>query len=380
MGSCRAQDMAASNRFPVRLFADYTPGSVVAGSHSSEGEVVVKTHRYEIRGRFCGFPCAFAALAAVVLTLGCSDPSPKSESTNGAAGDNDDKFTIVMIPKATQATFWNQVRQGAERAAEEFKVELIWKGPAKDNDRTDQQRVLQQFTNESVDGILLAPTDRVGLAEDVRTATGKGIPVLIFDSGLDAEQGKDFISYVATDNLAAGKLGGKHLMEMIGKGGKAVLFRHMEGQESTTNRENGALEEFKAADADVLSDNRYSGETSIQAQNTALNMIDVLREAAGIFASNQTSSEGLLLALEQQNLAGKVKFVGFDSSPLLVRGLREGHIDALVVQDPVNMGYTAVKLMAQHLKGEEIEPLVHTDTHIVTRENMDDAKIAPLIE
>jgi ribose transport system substrate-binding protein len=345
----------------------------------------VRIRRLGFRSWTCGLHCALAALAAAVLTVGCSDSASTIDAAADGASDNDDgakdgKFTIVMIPKATQATFWNQVRQGAERGAEEFDVELIWKGPAKDNDRTDQQRVLQQFTNESVDGILLAPTDRIGLAEDVRTATGKGIPVLIFDSGLDAEQGKDFISYVATDNLAAGKLGGKHLMDLIGDGGKAVLFRHMEGQESTTNRESGALEEFKAAGAEVLSDNRYSGETSIQAQNTALNMIDVLREAAGIFASNQTASEGLLLALEQQNLAGKVKFVGFDSSPLLVRGLRDGHIDALVVQDPVNMGYTAVKLMVQHLRGEEIDPLVHTDTHVVTRENMDDAEIAPLIE
>ncbi len=339
----------------------------------------MKTRLVERPGSARRRHCAFAALLVASLATGCSDKAA-STATPGEDSADDGKHTIVMIPKATQATFWNQVRRGADRAAEEFQVELIWKGPAKDNDRTEQQRVLQQFTNESVDAILLAPTDRVGLAEDVRTATGKGIPVLIFDSGLDAEVGKDFISYVATDNLAAGRLGGKALMELIGNGGKAVLFRHMEGQESTTNRETGALEEFKAANAEMLSDNRYSGETSIQAQTTALNMIDVMREAAGIFASNQTASEGLLLALEQQNLAGQVKFVGFDSSPLLVRGLKEGHIDALVVQDPVNMGYTAVKLMVEHLNGEKIDPLVHTATHLVTRENMGDPEIAPLIE
>jgi ribose transport system substrate-binding protein len=330
--------------------------------------------------------CAFAALLAALVAAGCSEKSSTTEATGEAASDTDPaksgdrKFTLVMIPKATQATFWNQVRSGAERAADEFDVELTWKGPARENDRAEQKKVLQQFTNEGVDGILLAPLDRMALAGDVKTVMDKGIPVLIFDSGLDGEAGKDFISYVATDNLEAGKLGGKHVMELIGEGGKAVLFRHMEGQESTTNREEGALSEFKAGKADILSDSRYSGETSIEAQNTALNMIDVIREAQGIFASNQTSAEGLLLALRQQNLTGKVKFVGFDSSPLLIDGLKNGHIDALVVQDPVNMGYTAVKMMVQHLKGEKIEPLVRTETHLVTRDNMADPEIATLLQ
>jgi ABC-type sugar transport system substrate-binding protein len=141
----------------------------------------------------------------------------------------------------------------------------------------------------------------------------------------------------------------------------------------------GALAEFKAANADVLLENRYSGPTIGEAQNTAMNIIDTLRQANGVFASNQTASEGMLRALEQQNLAGRVKFVGFDSSELLVRGLSAGNIDALVVQDPVDMGYQSVKLMVQHLKGEKIEPTVTTGVHLVTKENMNDPEIAPLI-
>jgi ribose transport system substrate-binding protein len=169
-------------------------------------------------------------------------------------------------------------------------------------------------------------------------------------------------------------------MELIGNGGKAVLFRHMEGHASTAAREEGALEEFKAANAEILVENRYSGPDIATAQNTALNMIDELRAASGIFASNQTAAEGMLSALEQRNLAGKVKFVGFDTSELLVGGLRAGHIDALVVQDPVQMGYTSVKLMVDHLNGKEIEPKVNTDVHLVTKDNMDDEEIAPLLE
>jgi ribose transport system substrate-binding protein len=208
----------------------------------------------------------------------------------------------------------------------------------------------------------------------------KRIPVLIFDSAIDGEAGTDFISYVATDNEAAGRLGGKHLMELIGSGGKAILFRHMEGHASTTAREAGALDEMTSGGAEMLVDNRYSGQTSVAAMTTAMNMIDQIRAADGIFASNQTSAEGLLLALRQNNLAGKIKFVGFDSSPLLIQGLRDGEIAALVVQDPDNMGYTSVKLMVDHLRGRAIEPVVNTSVHLVTQENMDDAEIAPLLK
>lgn len=322
------------------------------------------------------------ALLAVTALAACSKPAATPATGSGgsdAAEADDGKITLVMIPKATQATFWNSVRQGAENAAKEFNVDLTWKGPARDNDRAEQKKVIQQFTNEGYDGILLAPTDSVVLAPDAHTAMAKNIPVLIFDSAIEGEPGVDFISFVATDNEAAGRLGGKHLMELVGQGGKTVLFRHMEGHASTTARESGALDEMKSAGANVLVDNRYSGETSVEAQNAAMNMIDVIRDADGIFASNQTSAEGLLLALRQTNLAGKIKFVGFDSSELLVQGLRDGHISALVVQDPVNMGYTSVKLMVDHLNGQKIEPVVNTSVHLVTPENMNDPEIAPLL-
>ncbi|MCC6491474.1 MAG: substrate-binding domain-containing protein [Pirellulales bacterium] len=285
-----------------------------------------------------------------------------------------------MIPKATQTIFWNIVHRGASQAAEEFNVNLVWKGPTSEGDRAAQKQLVQQFTNQGADGILLAPLDSRALAPEASAATAKGIPVVIFDSGIEGQAGKDYLSFVATDNSAAGRLGGKHLAGLIGPSGQAVLLRHMEGHESTAKREEGALEELKAAGVEMLVENRYAGASAGDSQTTAMNMIDVLRQADGIFASNQTASEGLLLALRQTNLAGKVKVVGFDSSPLLVDGLRKGEIDALVVQDPVKMGYQSVKLMVDHLEGKPVEPLVNTAVHLVTRENMNDPAVKPLLE
>jgi ribose transport system substrate-binding protein len=312
-----------------------------------------------------------STLAVALSAVGCSKPS---------GGPSAGRPKLVMIPKATQASFWNAVRRGAEQAADQRKLDLTWKGPDRDNDRAGQKRVMQQFAGEGVDAILLAPTDSRALVPDAAAAMGQKIPVLIFDSALDGKVGQDYISYVATDNLAAGKLGGQHLMKLVGEGGKVILFRHMEGQQSTAEREDGALAEFDAAKAEILIKDRYTGQTADEAQRTALNMIDAIREADGIFASNQTSSEGLLVALKKNNLAGKIKFVGFDSSPMLVKGLADGEIHALVLQDPVTMGHTAVSLVADHLAGKPIDEHVSTECRLVTRDNMNDPEIKPLLQ
>ena len=328
--------------------------------------------------------CRLASLALVLFctaAIGCSQPAAESASDGTAAANPaSERRTLVMIPKTTQSAFWNAVRKGGEQAAQEHDVELLWKGPSRENDRAGQKQVTQQFTNDAIAGILLAPTDSKALAAEVRSASAKGIPVLIFDSAVEGEVGKDFISFVASDNSVAGKMGGKHLMELVGKGGKTICFRHMEGHESTTKREDGAVAEMEAADAEILLKDRYTGDTQGEAQTAALNLIDVIRQADGIFTSNQTATEGVLQALRKTNLAGKVKLVGFDSSPLLVEGLRNGEIDALVVQDPVKMGYTSVKLMLDHLDGKPIDPMVVTDVQIATKENMDDPKIKALLE
>jgi ribose transport system substrate-binding protein len=315
----------------------------------------------------------FLLTAIALATAGCS-------SGDSPPDDGPKQLTIVMIPKGTTASFWKGVETGAKQAAKELNVNLIWKGPSKENDRALQKQLVQQFTNDGVDGILLAATDHVALVPEVRTAMQKGIPVLIFDSALDGEPGKDYISLVATDNLVAGRLGGQHLMDIVGAKGKVVVLRNMEGHDSTLKREEGAIAVLKEEGANILLDNRFAGESVGDAQNTALNLMDTIEQADGIFASNQIASEGLLLALRQKNMLGKIHYVGFDSSPLLTGALKDGDIDALVVQDPVRMGYLSVKSMVDHLAGKPVEPRIETGCHVVTRENMNEPEIKKLVQ
>ena len=123
------------------------------------------------------------ALAAVVGCQQAADTPAESGSTVASGGKT---YRIAVIPKGTSHEFWSSVHAGAENAAKELgNVEVLWMGPILENDRTGQINVVQDFINSRVDGICLAPLDSQSLVEPVETAIDAGIPVLIFDSGLD---------------------------------------------------------------------------------------------------------------------------------------------------------------------------------------------------
>lgn len=332
-------------------------------------------------------PVAMVIAAWALGMVGCGGPDRGSgggspdradASANGGAAN---QRVIAVIPKGTTQLFWTSVEAGAKRAGAELGINIIWKGPIRENDRAQQIQVVQQFIADRVDGIVLAPLDSKALLGSVKAAARKKIPVVIFDSALDGEMGTDFVSFVATDNRRGGQLGGEKLAELLGGQGKVVLLRYMAGSASTDNRETG----FEAAIAahegiEIILKNRYAGATASEAQTAALNMMDQVRRADGVFCPNESSTNGMLQALRKENLAGKIKFVGFDASPPLVEALRNGEIDALVVQNPRKMGYLGVQTLATHLEGGSVGGYIDTGVAVVTRQNLGDPEIRPLLE
>jgi len=292
-----------------------------------------------------------------------------------------DKLKLAVIPKGTTHIFWKSVEAGAKSAGSDLGVEIVWKGPLKENDRAQQISIVEQFITEGVSGIVLAPLDDTALKRPVAAALQKNIPVVIFDSALKGEPGKDFVSYVATNNRKGGYLGGEHLSKLVGGKGKIVLLRYQVGSASTTEREEGFLEAIgKSKGLQVIVDNRYAGATAGEAKTQSMNIIDKLKEADGIFCTNESSTFGMLLALKQNNLAGKVRFVGFDTSPPLIEALKKGEIDALVAQDPTRMGYEGVTILVQHIQGKKVPTTVDTGVRLITRENLNSPEIKKLLD
>ena len=257
---------------------------------------------------------------------------------------------------------------------------MIWKGSLKEDDPGQQIQIVEQFVSEGVGGIVLAPIDDTALMRPVAAAMQKGVPVVIMDSALKGEPPNDFVCTVSTNNHRAGEMAGEQLGKFLDGKGKVVLFRHKEGSASTDQREAGFLAAIKKfPDIQVILENRYSGTTISEAHSTALNMLDKLKEADGIFCANEPSTLGMLRALEQNNLAGSKKLVGFDTSPGLVEALKRGEIKALVAQNPKKMGCEAVRALVTKIKGEAVDAVIDSGAAVVTKENLGTPEIQVLL-
>lgn len=318
-------------------------------------------------------------ITIVYVLSGCSDEGSSGAADRQAAGPQS-KPRIAVIPKGTTHVFWKSVEAGAKAAGREHDVEVIWKGPLKENDLAQQKTIFEDFVAQGVDAIVLAPLNEAALASSVSYATVRGIPVVIIDSAVQGEAGKDFVSFVATDNYVGGQMGGKKLAELLNGSGKVVLLRYEAGHASTSQRESGFLDAIrKYPDIDVIVDNRRGGADASESQIVAENILDKLEEASGIFCVNESTTFGMLLALKKHQLAGKKVFVGFDASPPLVQGLNDGHIAALVVQDPKKMGHDGVAAAVDHLNGRTVAPRIDTGVELVTRDNLSDPAIKALV-
>jgi len=325
------------------------------------------------------------AVAALLLPLallfvaGCNNST--SNSAAKPTGGDKIKYRIAVIPKGTTHEFWKSVHAGAVNAAMEFgDTEILWKGPLREDETAGQIQVVQDFIAQGADGICVAPLDSQALIRPVTEAIESDIPVVVFDSALGDES--QIVTYVATDNFKGGRLAAQRMSDALGGKGDVILLRYKVGSESTEQREEGFLTELKEnhPEINVLVSNEYAGTTPDMALSKARQVLQKYRDDVdGIFAVCEPNADGVLGALRQTDLAGKVKFIAFDPSPTLIKGLKEDTVHGIVLQDPVTMGYEAVKAMHAHLVGEKVEKRIQTGEHVATPENMDTPEMQKLL-
>lgn len=298
----------------------------------------------------------------------------------------DEDITIAVIPKGTTHIFWESVHAGAIKASIELNVDIRWVGPEKEDDRTQQIAVVDNQVLNQVSGIVLAPLDAMALRRPVRDAVTRNIPVIIIDSAL-YESEDITTSFIATDNRKGGRIAGEKMGEFLQGKGRVILLRYMEGSASTLNREQGFVEALsKFPEIELVSDEQYAGATRALGQQASENLLIRFKDqqgkltADGIFCPNASSSYGMLQALRRHRLAGTVTFIGFDSDEPLVKGLEQGEIQGLVVQNPFMMGYLGVKNMLDHLQGKTVARRIDTGVTLITAEDLNRAEIKELID
>lgn len=293
-------------------------------------------------------------------------------------------LTIAVIPKGTTHEFWKSIHAGAVKAEQELaatgrRVRLFWKGPLREDDRDQQIQVVENFTARQVSGIVLAPLDSQALAAPVASAAQAGVPTVVMDSDLKSDR---IVSFVATDNFKGGQMAGEFLAKALGGRGNVILLRYQVGSASTEAREAGFLDALKQHPGlRLISSDQHAGATRELAYQASQNLLNRFgREVNGIFCPNETATIAMTKALRDIGRAGgQVTLVGFDSGTQSVLDLKNGDVQALVVQDPLKMGYLGVMTLVQHLDGRPVEKRVDTGVSLVTKDNMSDPAIAALL-
>jgi len=284
---------------------------------------------------------------------------------------------IGVVSKGQAHEFWQAVHAGAVSASRDNGVDILWNGPSDETDVSRQIQIVESMVARHVDGLAVAPAERRALVQPIVLATQKGIPVTVYDSGLDSPQ---YISFVATNNYEAGQLAARKLGALLNGKGKVIALNHMPGSASSMDREQAfqttIAQEFPGIH---IVGSQYGMSDRAKVLGAAENLLTAHPDVNGMFASAESSSVGAALALKARKLSGKVRFVAFDSSPDLIQDLEDGTIDALIAQDPFQIGYKAVQSVAEKLAGKNPPKKIDLSAVVITRSDLSRPEIKAML-
>ena len=301
------------------------------------------------------------ALWLVALAAGCTRPTGPARTT------------IAVVPKGQVHVFWQSVRAGAEAAAKEAGVEMVWAAPQVETDYTGQASIVEDFINRRVSGLVLAPSHHKALVSVAERAADAGIPVVVMDSGLDSTRP---VSYVATDNHEGGVLAAREMGRLLKGQGKVAVVGIDAGSASGLERESGFQETIQKEFPGIeLLGLQYCGSDRSKALSVAEDFLSRAPDLAGMFGSAEPAAVGVFRAVENRGKKGLVKVVGFDASSDLLEALRDGTIEALVVQNPFRIGHDAVAALVATIRKQPVEKRIDTGVVVVTKENLESPEV-----
>ncbi len=284
---------------------------------------------------------------------------------------------IAVVPKGQAHVFWQAVHAGAIAAGRDLGVDILWNGPASEIDFSRQIGIVDDFINRRVDGLVLAPAHGESLVPVVERANAEGIPVVILDSGIQTDR---YVSYVSTDNYKGGAAAAERMIGILPRGGKVAVMATIPGSVSTTEREKGFQETLARKAPNIrIAALQYGMSDRARSLAVAEDILTANPDLAAIFCSNESGTIGAVQGAKSKGVAGKLKIVGFDSSPTVIEDLEAGLIDSLVVQNPFRMGYLGVDSVVRQLRGSPPDRRIDTGATLVTRANLKEPSIQELL-
>lgn len=297
-----------------------------------------------------------------------------------------DDLSIVLIPGLTTDAFYITMNKGAQAAAEALGIEVGFQG-AEDFNPTLQVPVLDAVIARKPDAIVIAPTDTTQLIEPLRRATEQGVAVITVDTFIDdgkyqdgAGDGDFPMSYIASDNVAGGRMAAAAMAESMGGKGAVYVSNVRPGISTTDQREEGFKLEMAERFPDItVLDTQYNENDASTAASQFQAVLAREPGLAGVFGANLFSALGAANGVESANKLDEITVVAFDAPQSIVEQLKDGVVDMAIAQHPAEIGYYGVMTAYAHLTGQSVPPMIGTGFTVITAENVDQPEVARFI-
>lgn len=311
-----------------------------------------------------------SVLVVLSLISGCAPAATKAPEEAG-------KPYIPVISKGFQHQFWQAVKQGAEQAAKDLNVDITFEGPESEAMVDKQVEMFQTALDKKPAAICLAAVDSKAFQPLLEKAKAAGIPVIGFDSGVDSDIP---VTTAATDNIAAAALAADKMVELIGGSGEVAVIAHDQTSRTGIDRVAGFVDQVKNKYPDVtVVDVQYGGGDQLKSTDLAKAIIQAHPNLKGFFGANEGSIIGVLNAVKELGMEGKITVIGYDSGQQQMDAIRAGTEAGAITQNPVGIGYKCVEAALKAYKGETLPKTIDTGFYWYDKTNIDEAKIQAVL-
>jgi ribose transport system substrate-binding protein len=325
-----------------------------------------------------------ALVLILALLAGCVAPAaPAAPAEEGAAeavseeAAPADKGTIVFIPKSTSATFYLFLVKGAQDKAKELGYTIDYQGPATEADIAAQVDLVRNITASQPAGILLAALDSEALIPPVEEAMAAGVPVAMADSGINSDAP---VASIITDQYAGGFAAGEEMARLLGEEGLVANLGIQAGSVSA-GRSQGFAEAIAQYPNMQVLETQWTDADAAKSLNIATDLITGNPEIKGFFSAAAPIAVGIAQAAAAKGIDKDLKIITFDPSPEILPLFEDGTIQAIIAQDPYQMGYQGVAAIDAFINGTPLEEKsVELTPVLITPENVDTPEVQALLQ
>ena len=327
------------------------------------------------RKRYAGL---IAAVALAVLVVPAAAQSPSAPAASVAPEPSFETAPYVpIVSKGFQHQFWQAVKKGAEDEGKVLNVKTNFIGPETEAQVDKQMEMLQAEFDKNPQAICFAALDSKAATPLLEQFQAKGIPVIAFDSGVDSDIP---VTTVATDNVAAAALAADKMAELIGGSGKVGVIIHDQTSRTGIDRGTGFLDEMKNKYPGIeIIGPQYGAGDQLKSTDLAKAMIQANPDIKGFFGANEGSIIGVLNAVNELNMAGKIAVIGYDSGQAQIDAINNGVEAGAITQNPIGIGAKCVLAAAMAIRGEAVPKSIDTGFMWYDKTNINDPAIQAVL-